>query len=304
LERLFAAEEFESHDVKCINNTLGHFSVQSKSQQKLWFDVKFGDDNNMPKCDCPDWKKWCLPCKHFLAVFRNYDNWKWENLSSLYKSSPFLSLDESLINELQSPKQVSSFDDIKTNEPNTEEVFFEDQETEAATSDTKSKPLIPLPKPKSHHRSEATKCRDLLAQLKSASYLVYQEEALIALKGDLLDALSAFKKHMTKENGLDLEKPLESTTTTGSNCPDINFHDFPPPSKKKQKYSGRVGITANDNRLLTGVKTEIDKIIEGPKTLPVESIPYQYMYEDFQDSDEETPEKQLRVDQDLDNQEG
>ncbi len=51
----------------------------------------------MPSCECIDWERNRLPCKHFLAIFSCYPNYAFDQLSSVYKDSPFLTLDQDVI---------------------------------------------------------------------------------------------------------------------------------------------------------------------------------------------------------------
>lgn len=62
----------------------------------------------MCHCGRPDWQKWWLPRKHFIAIFNTYPAWQWETFSLLYLKSPFSPLDEELITKLQSPCNMTS----------------------------------------------------------------------------------------------------------------------------------------------------------------------------------------------------
>ena len=92
----------------------GKFEVQSTTSQGQWYSVNFGNDSNHPSCQCADWNKTKLPCKHFCAVFRNTES-KWNDLSPLYRHLPILNLDENCLghsltdtgNNRQCQQQVS-----------------------------------------------------------------------------------------------------------------------------------------------------------------------------------------------------
>ena len=108
IERTCSAQDIKPNQVICTDNTLGQFTIKSQSQENQWYTLKFGDADTMPQCDCLDWKRWCLPCKHFLAVFHQYPNWQWQQLSIMYRESPYLSLDDELIcQDTQSPSSAS-----------------------------------------------------------------------------------------------------------------------------------------------------------------------------------------------------
>ena len=155
----------------------------------------------MCHCGRPDWQKWWLPRKHFIAIFNTYPAWQWENLSSLYLNSPFFSLDEELITKLQSPCNMTS--SLNDEEPLTTPHLKEPQDqqnilekhalSDQCTSDSKS-PLTldvegDLPPCQKNQRNEGALCHDLLAQIRCATYLVHDSEALTSLRLKLVQAL-------------------------------------------------------------------------------------------------------------------
>jgi len=54
----------------------GSFEVVSASHTDVTYRVIF-DDDGMPSCDCYDWQRFHLPCKHFCAVFHLYPDHGW-----------------------------------------------------------------------------------------------------------------------------------------------------------------------------------------------------------------------------------
>jgi hedgehog interacting protein len=97
LERLSLSEEIPNSCVSVISMKEGIFKVGSKSAK---YKVSFGDEadeSSQLGCECIDWEKHRLPCKHFFAVFRNFPPWSFERLPNSYKTSPFLSLDRELL---------------------------------------------------------------------------------------------------------------------------------------------------------------------------------------------------------------
>lgn len=55
--------------------------------------VYFGNESNFPSCTCVDWKASALPCQHMFAVFVKYDQFNYNSLSSMYRTSPVFELD-------------------------------------------------------------------------------------------------------------------------------------------------------------------------------------------------------------------
>ena len=60
-----------------------------------------------PSCSCKDWAYHHMPCKHFFAMFRFKENWQWNNLSTDYLNSPFLSTDTTAITKKLQLEQPS-----------------------------------------------------------------------------------------------------------------------------------------------------------------------------------------------------
>ena len=63
------------------------------------FSLKHLMNNEIPTCECLDWQRNYLPCKHMLAIIQNkrYDSWNWEKLPPEYRESPFLTLDAEIL---------------------------------------------------------------------------------------------------------------------------------------------------------------------------------------------------------------
>ena len=136
--------------------------------------MSFGDSETMCRCGRPDWQKWRLPHKRFIAIFNTYPAWQWETLSSLYLKSPFFPLDEELITKLQSPCNMTSSRTAEKplaiphlEEPQAQQNISEKRSLVDCTSDLKSPPTLDveedLPNRQKNHRNEGALCRDLLA---------------------------------------------------------------------------------------------------------------------------------------------
>lgn len=111
-----------------------------------------------------DWRKTLLPCKHILSVISgNVADISWKSLSSRYTLSPFFILDHEVV--------VSK------------EVTLEDNEmkndfTEINVVEAESVLLDSIPKKCVLNRSKASSCREILNQIKSLSFIVYDNDAL------------------------------------------------------------------------------------------------------------------------------
>lgn len=73
--------------------TEGYFLVKSEIQEGKAYTVHFGTDAIFPSCQCNDWKRHKLPCKHFCAIFKHIPGWTWHQMSKRYIGHPLLNLD-------------------------------------------------------------------------------------------------------------------------------------------------------------------------------------------------------------------
>lgn len=91
------------HITSCMDSSLseGHvvklgdgvFRVKSETQEDQSYELAFGSDDSLPSCQCDDWRRYKLPCKHFCAVFQKVPGWTWQQLSLKYREHPLLNLD-------------------------------------------------------------------------------------------------------------------------------------------------------------------------------------------------------------------
>ena len=99
LDRQYSAETIPSSHVDVVDITNGVYSVrrQSSTEEKDSYKVMFG--TTQPSCDCYDWERHRLPCKHmhFFAVFLHFPLWSFDKLTEAYKDSPFFTLDRELV---------------------------------------------------------------------------------------------------------------------------------------------------------------------------------------------------------------
>lgn len=96
LIRYASAGEYTLDDLRCIGQSL--YEVKSQSNETEVHTVHLGNDDTATKCSCPDFLSSYLPCKHLFAVLRLTHN-TWESLSPLYRQSPYLNLDSSVLSD-------------------------------------------------------------------------------------------------------------------------------------------------------------------------------------------------------------
>lgn len=116
MERKLKARSFSVEDISDIDARNGQFHVTSSSGKK--YEVNFGAHSEMPSCECKDWIRFHMPCKHFFAVFNNRQQWKWDSLPSSYLQSAYLSQDtEALVEATDNvgDLELEKIDDLEGN---------------------------------------------------------------------------------------------------------------------------------------------------------------------------------------------
>ena len=91
--RLSSAIETPLEDIRMLEG--GKFIVQSQTNGRN-YTLSF-QNKNLPSCECKDWKKNHWPCKHFIAVLINYEEWGWNSLPATYTENPYFTLDPSVV---------------------------------------------------------------------------------------------------------------------------------------------------------------------------------------------------------------
>lgn len=163
----------------------GVFRVQSASDNRTLYTVLFNNDG-MPSCECFDWRRHHLPCKHFCAIFHHYEDYDWGSLPTDYKNSPFFALDEVVIGE--STKNEKHGD---TEHPT-------DASNEAGTCTEFDE--------RSAAAHKAASCRELLTLINDSTYLTEDLEALNQLHSCLNDAYSALLQSTPSCGGILLNR--------------------------------------------------------------------------------------------------
>ena len=97
-ERMTAAAEIRSSAVRAINEESGVFQVKGRGKD-TWYQLNFSGSSpsQLPQCQCFDWAQNLLPCKHFIAVMREYPEWNWARFPESYRESPFITLDHVIV---------------------------------------------------------------------------------------------------------------------------------------------------------------------------------------------------------------
>ena len=203
-----------AHDIKSVSVVHdGVYSVQSRTSDKTYeVCVK-----KIPSCQCHDWHRSHMPCKHLMAVVMEYG---WEQLDKAYTENPFFVLDASVI---QQENIVTQDNELcgESHEPSTllKEVSGEEHEEESPQSVRQT-------------RNQSTNKSMLLADLKQLQEMVYlctDESLMNDLRKRIKEMSSAISTNLPKSGGLILGKkcstlpkkikvPLKRKRTAGMTC--------------------------------------------------------------------------------------
>ena len=170
-----------------------------------------------------------------------FDDWNWSRLLEAYRNSPYLTLDRDAVFKMY---VIDGDIDVE----GTDEMLQEIPER-----------LLDLSRVKRSVTTKSACCRELLKELKSLTYIVYDEEATTSLQETLEDALEQFRKATVKDNGIPVEdKVIIEKTKDAEHRKKVPAKDNPVSEEQRRKtlkipirkgkrnaYSGRVGISSD-----------------------------------------------------------
>ena len=145
MERIARAQNIEADNVRQIqrdneNSEPKMFQGKSMSSEG-YHELYLGDKYAFPTCTCKDWKKFLMPCKHFLVVLEHVPGVSWNSLGGIYAKSPFFSIDYEVFGltnvkqssvESQEDKEVEHEDAVRENNKfvdvgNKEEIIIDNE---------------------------------------------------------------------------------------------------------------------------------------------------------------------------------
>ena len=199
LERISKVEQIDSNDIQVIErNRL--FKVKSSSKE-IFHQLDLGDKYSFPTCNCHDWKKHLMPCKHFLALFEHKTGISWNPLGDFHRKSPYFNIDSeafgldadtSTLYPAVDNYDVSTDISLSKEKPRENNISIENYRES----------LLPVNKPKCKTDLD---CREILKQLKSLTYIITDAATLKELKENLIDVRDKFSKHAPVDHGLVVE---------------------------------------------------------------------------------------------------
>lgn len=176
-----------------------------------------------PSCECMDWGKSHLPCKHMLSVFINDPYFEWENLPHPYRDCPHFNLDPVVTASAVNVHQ--SIDPI---------VSSPQEEIESPIEIENVLPNSPTPSrvQQSDYGCYITSCINVIKNIQSNIYNINSVQNFIELEKELESILAKTNAMVPREEGLpvrqDAKLPRKRKTR---------------PLPKRQKKRARVTIT-------------------------------------------------------------
>lgn len=195
MPRYADGQAFSPDDVLVIDNIKGVFDVASSTTVPKKYAVHF-DKDGMPHCECFDWQKHHLPCKHFCAVFSKYPEFGWHALSPEYRDSVYFKLDEDVIGVHTDSKEGSG-----ETTPDVAVTDWMQADDVLPTSDDTY--LNGVTKAYLHR---AASCREILCDITNLTYQVQDSEALDNLYTELVGLRHNVVQAAPAEAGILLNK--------------------------------------------------------------------------------------------------
>ena len=263
-----------------------HFSVVCQGPLKKWeyvngdskYLVSIGLNEDFPHCDCVSWRRHMWPCKHMCALLL-HGMTSWGEWSVDYISSPFFNLDSEVLEGNHVVETFNYRDNyLLSQPPPTDSNLNSAGNMVDILPDDFDKSMLPSSSNSSLH-STATKCRDLLHQLRGHTFLVDNEDVLKNLEEKLGEMLECLDKYVPKnDDGLALEKDDKVKTKVVKvsknkmhDRREIYKNDIPKPPKQINKtLSKRVGRGKERKAKFTEVKVMSTPENKGSKSRTVE----------------------------------
>ena len=215
-----AKSDYQSGDIVQQGPTT--FSVKSKgamstadASKKWWYDVQLGSDSVFPNCECVDFQRHYLPCKHFFAIFHLIKGYSWESLPQYFRENTFITIDNSFISHNTDKRYsgttlIPDGNDVYTKQPSNATNTF-DEPSDTANSDVvdwnDSEASLDIPQfPHKQRNSESVKMiseklRSNLTLLVNFSYTSKDYNSLRDINNEITKVLSnALSTLPTEEN--------------------------------------------------------------------------------------------------------
>ena len=165
IEKIGLANELNATNIKKVGYKTYEISNGTNGSK---YQLYFGDESTPPSCQCYTWKRLKLPCKHFFAVIRNGLE-IWQSFPEMFRNSPYTTLDDAVL-PASSDAPSKCIAHLEDND--TEQIKPDDYEEQKRCPPV----VFQLPMRKLAPRTKLNSCRELLKEILSLTYNIYQEE--------------------------------------------------------------------------------------------------------------------------------
>ena len=176
-----------NYDEICYLNE-GEYKVKNYS-------VDIGSTSDRLWCECFDWNRHKLPCKH---IMRLVSHTSFTDIAKSYRLAPYYALDASVIPGYKEKEGETTTEHPINVVKNLEEAYNEKSFTE-------------IPKQKFPKRTKAVSCRELMQEIKSLTFITDDEEALDTLEEGLLDLRDLLLSSCPVDEGFVIEQKKKVT---------------------------------------------------------------------------------------------
>jgi len=206
------------------NNYLVTSSKNSEDHYKVF--LGSDSDQKMPFCECKEFQRNHMPCKHFAAIFHHISGINWDSLPDSYRNNPHFTVDTQCVELCPFPR--NDVDDIHNND-------FNLSEEEPAILETKPKIVTTLDLQRS-----AKQVREVLKRISDLTYIVDSVGKLDEARIHLKDIETQLVKASPSFQGLLLDPPPCETKRTTKRKASL-LKELPPKKKRKIAVSSIKG---------------------------------------------------------------
>ncbi|XP_060562038.1 uncharacterized protein LOC132721701 isoform X2 [Ruditapes philippinarum] len=147
--------------------------------------------DSLPKCSCPDWKRFHFPCKHMLSVLLKVEGCGWDDLSEEFTGSPFINVDKVVCSNtyISTPASEQSSDGLNSSSDNLETPTISRRHV---TNKSLEPNMVAL----------GSKCKMIASSIHSMLHLIQNASDYEPVYCDLLSLHAKIRALVPKEAGL------------------------------------------------------------------------------------------------------
>ena len=239
----------ETENLKITQESPKLFTVRSL---QLTYQVWLGSETQLPSCQCIDYRKNKLPCKHICAVV-GLPGVGWESLGSKFSNHPLFTLDlevtqlrtSALAEESELPSEVDKYtascdiDSVSTGMVSTTSA---NRVQEGSSSGKSESMTVNLPSRKKSNIRE--QCIKAVKTLHDELYIATDRDVLTKTLQMITDIIQYTRKHHPSENGITLKNKSLSPKKPKNKSKFKNVIKLTT-RKKKNYFTKRVGTFAD-----------------------------------------------------------